>query len=175
MASEETAGSDDIADGDGQTTSGTEEFGLQVLPVESEVIASTESQEAPGIDQANEARKSQDELLDTFSMQGFSTRIKYMDAYLLELQDENQLLKDKVDSLEKTVGLLVNFVPIDGLSPEQQAALENLRDDFSSSEIMGSEAEEDAADEISVNTTVDSELAAISTTDRKSTRLNSSH
>ena len=163
--SEETTSADDNAGNSDQTAAETGEFGLRVLPVESEVIASAESRESSDTSQTNKPQQNQDELLDTFSMQGFSTRIKFMDAYLIELQDENQVLKDKIDSLEQTVGLLVNFVPVEGLSPEQQAALEILREDFSGVDITGSGDEVDTAADISVDTTAESELAAISTTE----------
>jgi FimV-like protein len=165
VVSEDAANSEDTADSEPQTTAETEEFGLRVLPVESEVIASSESQEAPENNQASEPQQTQDELLDTFSMQGFSTRIRYMDAYLLELQDENQLLKDKIDSLEQTVGLLVNFVPVEGLSPEQQAALKILREDFPVGNNSGNGFEEDTGAE----STAQTELAAISTSEETAT------
>jgi FimV-like protein len=167
VAREDAASTDENADGDDQSIAETEEFGLRVLPVESEVIASAESGQTSEINQTSEPQQTQDELLDTFSMQGFSTRIRYMDAYLLELQDENQLLKDKIESLEQTVGLLVNFVPVEGLSPEQQAALKILQEDFAGGNISDNTVEEifteDTADESSVDTTAESETAAIPT------------
>jgi len=56
-----------------------------------------------GAESSGQERSGQENPEQSFTMQGFSMKLTVMNAYIVELQDENQRLKDRVVTLEQKV------------------------------------------------------------------------
>ncbi|MGB5706467.1 MAG: hypothetical protein WBM41_06515 [Arenicellales bacterium] len=66
-------------------------------------MTSDASSEIPGQESSGQESPGQESPRQSFAMQGFSMKLTVMNAYIVELQDENQRLKDRVVTLEQKV------------------------------------------------------------------------
>ncbi|MEM7194686.1 MAG: FimV/HubP family polar landmark protein [Pseudomonadota bacterium] len=142
---------------DAQAARSTDGFSLQILPADDLVV------DGPTQTTGVEGTESEAQLAGgalSAQMQSFSTSLELMTVSLAALQEENQVLKDRLQKLEDRVGLLIQFISADDL---RQAGLTDLASISGSEELAT--AENPSATDERVNSSV-TELAATAGNER---------